>query len=224
MKRSVVMMVQRSSPEKFKKMNVGIVLYNIGQESLRRDPNYTANSPSQAYITAHKLNEKSNWRTIEKKERTGVFIGAGTGCISDILDAAKMICEKRLRQLSPFFIPRISINIAAGHVSMRYGFKENGGCGFFEWCDNSSATHTSSYSSRVHESASNTSAADLPCLCGIGSCLVMAAKTGQNVGRQFYRCPNQGSSRLKYLVQYSDLFQLLILGLADNASVVLLSQ
>ncbi|XP_026412812.1 3-oxoacyl-[acyl-carrier-protein] synthase, mitochondrial-like [Papaver somniferum] len=59
----------------------------------------------------------------EKKERTGVSIVAGTGCISDILYAAKMICEKRLRQLSPFFIPQIPINIAAGHVSMRYGCK-----------------------------------------------------------------------------------------------------
>ncbi|RZC45419.1 hypothetical protein C5167_038366 [Papaver somniferum] len=71
--------------------------------------------------------------------------------------------------------------------------QENGGCGFFEWCDNLSATPTSSYSSRVQESASNTSVADLPCLCGVGSCLVLTAKTGQNVGRQFYRCPNQGS-------------------------------
>ncbi|KAI3881531.1 hypothetical protein MKX03_035609 [Papaver bracteatum] len=71
--------------------------------------------------------------------------------------------------------------------------QENGGCGFFEWCDNSSATPTSSYSSRVHESASNTSVADLPCPCGAGSCLVLTVKTGNNVGQQFYRCPNQVS-------------------------------
>ncbi|XP_058107335.1 3-oxoacyl-[acyl-carrier-protein] synthase, mitochondrial isoform X4 [Magnolia sinica] len=31
--------------------------------------------------------------------------------------------SKRLRRLSPFFIPRILINMAAGHVSMKYGFK-----------------------------------------------------------------------------------------------------
>ncbi|KAI3979217.1 hypothetical protein MKX01_017042 [Papaver californicum] len=72
--------------------------------------------------------------------------------------------------------------------------QENGGCEFFEWCDNLSATPTSSYSSRVHESASNTSVADLPCPCGAGSCLVLTVKTGQNVSQQFYRCPgNQGS-------------------------------
>ncbi|KAF8008183.1 hypothetical protein BT93_K1996 [Corymbia citriodora subsp. variegata] len=59
----------------------------------------------------------------EQKEMTGVSIGGGTGSISDILDAAQMICEKRLRRLSPFFIPRILINMASGHVSMKYGFQ-----------------------------------------------------------------------------------------------------
>ncbi|XP_071903629.1 3-oxoacyl-[acyl-carrier-protein] synthase, mitochondrial-like isoform X2 [Coffea arabica] len=53
----------------------------------------------------------------------GVSIGAGTGSICDILDASRIICEKRLRRLSPFFIPRILINMASGHVSMTYGFQ-----------------------------------------------------------------------------------------------------
>ncbi|KAL1532194.1 beta-ketoacyl-[acyl-carrier-protein] synthase II [Salvia divinorum] len=59
----------------------------------------------------------------DEKESTGVSIGAGTGSISDILDASRMICEKKLRRLSPFFIPRILINMASGHVSMKYGFQ-----------------------------------------------------------------------------------------------------
>ncbi|KAK6918794.1 Beta-ketoacyl synthase, C-terminal [Dillenia turbinata] len=59
----------------------------------------------------------------EQKERTGVSIGGGIGSISDIVDAAQLICEKRLRRLSPFFIPRILINMASGHVSMKYGFQ-----------------------------------------------------------------------------------------------------
>ncbi|KAL0710299.1 hypothetical protein Bca4012_017277 [Brassica carinata] len=36
----------------------------------------------------------------EEKERTGVTIGGGIGSISDIVEAAQMICEKRLRRLS----------------------------------------------------------------------------------------------------------------------------
>eukprot|EP00256_Glycine_max_P039711 XP_006588708.1 3-oxoacyl-[acyl-carrier-protein] synthase, mitochondrial isoform X1 [Glycine max] len=67
----------------------------------------------------------SNWFPIEQedKERTGVSIGGGTGSVSDILDSAQLICEKRLRRLSPFFIPRILINMASGHVSIKYGFQ-----------------------------------------------------------------------------------------------------
>ncbi|GFP86665.1 3-oxoacyl-[acyl-carrier-protein] synthase mitochondrial [Phtheirospermum japonicum] len=61
--------------------------------------------------------------TQNEKERTGVSIGAGTGSISDILDASHMISEKKIRRLSPFFIPRILINMASGHVSMKYGFQ-----------------------------------------------------------------------------------------------------
>ncbi|KAG2242424.1 hypothetical protein Bca52824_095731 [Brassica carinata] len=59
----------------------------------------------------------------EEKERTGVTIGGGIGSISDIVEAAQMICEKRLRRLSLFFIPKILVNMASGHVSMKYGFQ-----------------------------------------------------------------------------------------------------
>ncbi|MCO5613421.1 hypothetical protein L7F22_067697 [Adiantum nelumboides] len=56
-------------------------------------------------------------------ERTGVSIGGGIGCISEITEAAELLLQKRIRRLSPFFVPRILINMAAGHVSMKYGFQ-----------------------------------------------------------------------------------------------------
>ncbi|XP_010533002.1 PREDICTED: 3-oxoacyl-[acyl-carrier-protein] synthase, mitochondrial [Tarenaya hassleriana] len=59
----------------------------------------------------------------EEKEKTGVSVGGGIGSISDVVDAAQLICEKRLRRLSPYFIPRILVNMASGHVSMKYGFQ-----------------------------------------------------------------------------------------------------
>ncbi|XP_065853184.1 uncharacterized protein [Euphorbia lathyris] len=66
--------------------------------------------------------------------------------------------------------------------------QENGGCGFFEWCDNASGTVTRNI-------ASNGAFPDLPCPCGAGSCLILTAKTGKNIGQQFYKCPlDQGSS------------------------------
>ncbi|XP_071719370.1 3-oxoacyl-[acyl-carrier-protein] synthase, mitochondrial-like [Rutidosis leptorrhynchoides] len=59
----------------------------------------------------------ANWIPSEQedKEKTGVSIGGGIGSMGDILDASQLICEKRLRCLSPFFVPRILINMASGH-------------------------------------------------------------------------------------------------------------
>ncbi|KAM1666561.1 hypothetical protein ACFX1X_046181 [Malus domestica] len=78
-----------------------------------------------AMCAAEEALKDANWMPTEpeERERTGVSIGGGTGSISDILDAAQMICEKRIRRLSPFFIPRILINMASGHISMKYGFQ-----------------------------------------------------------------------------------------------------
>ncbi|KAJ7964602.1 DNA topoisomerase [Quillaja saponaria] len=65
--------------------------------------------------------------------------------------------------------------------------EENGACGFFEWCDNDSGAN---YMTSGHQNhGSNSSLPDIPCPCGAGSCLILTAKTGNNVGQQFYRCP-----------------------------------
>ncbi|MCD7470461.1 hypothetical protein HAX54_010363 [Datura stramonium] len=78
-----------------------------------------------ALCAADEALKDANWMPTDQdeKEQTGVSLGAGTGSISDILEASKMICEKNIRRLSPFFIPRILINMASGHVSMKYGFQ-----------------------------------------------------------------------------------------------------
>ncbi|KAI3753406.1 hypothetical protein L2E82_25458 [Cichorium intybus] len=80
---------------------------------------------SYALCAADEALQDANWIPSEQdeKEKTGVSIGGGIGSIGDILDASQLICEKKIRRLSPFFVPRILINMAAGHVSMKYGFQ-----------------------------------------------------------------------------------------------------
>ncbi|KAK1439781.1 hypothetical protein QVD17_05601 [Tagetes erecta] len=80
---------------------------------------------SYALCAADEALRDANWIPTkqEDKENTGVSIGGGIGSMGDILDASQLICEKRVRRLSPFFVPRILINMAAGHVSMKYGFQ-----------------------------------------------------------------------------------------------------
>jgi 3-oxoacyl-[acyl-carrier-protein] synthase II len=53
--------------------------------------------------------------------RTGVIIGSGIGGLSTINDNAIILKERGPRRVSPFFIPSSLINLASGHVSMKYG-------------------------------------------------------------------------------------------------------
>ncbi|HEY5048063.1 MAG TPA: beta-ketoacyl-ACP synthase II [Rhizomicrobium sp.] len=59
----------------------------------------------------------------EARCRTGVMIGSGIGGLPGIEEAAILVHEKGPRKLSPFFIPGRLINLAAGYVSIRFGYK-----------------------------------------------------------------------------------------------------
>ena len=58
----------------------------------------------------------------EECERTGVMIGSGIGGLPGITEGAVTLHERGPRRISPFFIPANLINLASGHVSIRYGF------------------------------------------------------------------------------------------------------
>ncbi len=59
----------------------------------------------------------------EGRERTGVIIGSGIGGLNTIAETAIELEAKGPRRISPFFIPSALINLASGHVSIRFGFK-----------------------------------------------------------------------------------------------------
>jgi 3-oxoacyl-[acyl-carrier-protein] synthase II len=61
--------------------------------------------------------------TPENDERVGVHIGSGIGGFDIIEREHTNLIEGGPRRISPFFIPSAIINLAAGHVSMRYGAK-----------------------------------------------------------------------------------------------------
>jgi len=56
-------------------------------------------------------------------ERVGVHIGSGIGGFDIIEREHTALIEGGPRRISPFFIPAAIINLAAGHVSMRFGAK-----------------------------------------------------------------------------------------------------
>jgi 3-oxoacyl-[acyl-carrier-protein] synthase II len=69
--------------------------------------------------------DDSGWQpdSEEDRERTGVMIGSGIGGLPGITEGAITIHERGPRRISPYFIPASLINLASGHVSIRYGFK-----------------------------------------------------------------------------------------------------
>ncbi|KAL0486694.1 3-oxoacyl-[acyl-carrier-protein] synthase II, mitochondrial [Acrasis kona] len=77
-----------------------------------------------ALIAAQEALQDANWIPQNDKElqSTGVSIGSGIGSLEEISDAAQLLSQRQIRKISPFFIPRILTNMAAGYVSIRYGF------------------------------------------------------------------------------------------------------
>jgi len=61
--------------------------------------------------------------TPEIAERVGVHIGSGIGGFDIIEREHSNLIQGGPRKISPFFIPAAIINLAAGHVSIRYGAK-----------------------------------------------------------------------------------------------------
>jgi 3-oxoacyl-[acyl-carrier-protein] synthase II len=78
-----------------------------------------------AYVAATEAVEDSGWMPDGEEDRcaTGVMIGSGVGGLPTIFETAQQIVHGKARRISPFFIPSALINLASGHVSIRYGFK-----------------------------------------------------------------------------------------------------
>jgi 3-oxoacyl-[acyl-carrier-protein] synthase II len=76
-------------------------------------------------VAASEAVEDSGWLPDAEADRcaTGVMIGSGIGGLQTIFEASIQVHEGRARRLSPFFIPSALINLASGHVSIKYGFK-----------------------------------------------------------------------------------------------------
>ena len=61
--------------------------------------------------------------TEENAERVGVLVGSGLGGLPAIEQYHNVYLEKGYKRISPFFIPMLIINLAPGHISIRFGAK-----------------------------------------------------------------------------------------------------
>lgn len=77
-----------------------------------------------AMAAAHYAMEDSGLQiTEENAERVGVLVGAGLGGLPTIEKYHAAMLEGGHKKISPFFIPMLIINLAPGHISIKYGAK-----------------------------------------------------------------------------------------------------
>ena len=78
-----------------------------------------------AMVAATEAVADSGWAPTDEEQRcaTGVMIGSGIGGLETIFEGSALVLAGKARRLSPFFIPSALINLAAGQVSIRFGFK-----------------------------------------------------------------------------------------------------
>jgi 3-oxoacyl-[acyl-carrier-protein] synthase II len=90
----------------------------INPKAARRMERFTQFSVS----CAHMLMEQAGWKVPEEEaERTGVIIGVGLGGLDGIETQHQKLRDAGPGRISPFFIPTIIANMAAGQVSIELG-------------------------------------------------------------------------------------------------------
>ncbi len=77
-----------------------------------------------ALIASKEAIKDSGWQVKSDSDsmRTGVMIGSGIGGLDGIRKSAESLNQSP-RKISPFFIPSCLINLASGHISIKYNFK-----------------------------------------------------------------------------------------------------
>lgn len=77
-----------------------------------------------AYAAANQALEQSGLdRDTVNKERIGVYVGSGIGGIDTVMDNHNLLLERGVRRVSPFMVPMMISNMAAGIIAIKYGFK-----------------------------------------------------------------------------------------------------
>ncbi|WHS57786.1 beta-ketoacyl-ACP synthase II [Pseudomonas sp. G2-4] len=78
-----------------------------------------------ALVAADEALAQADWHPTEAadQERTATIISSGVGGFGAIADAVRTTDTRGPRRLSPFTAPAFLANMAAGHVSIRHGFK-----------------------------------------------------------------------------------------------------
>jgi len=78
-----------------------------------------------ALAAAQEALAQANWKPTSEDDRlrTATIIASGIGGFPAITEAVRTVDQRGVRRLSPFTVPSFLVNLAAGQVSIRHGFK-----------------------------------------------------------------------------------------------------
>lgn len=93
----------------------------LSQTEQRRLPTFV----QYAMASTQMALDDAGWHpeTPEDQEATGVCIGSGIGNLEEVYETSLAFAQDGYKKVSPLFVPKILINMAAGHVSMKYGLQ-----------------------------------------------------------------------------------------------------
>jgi 3-oxoacyl-[acyl-carrier-protein] synthase II len=89
------------------------------------DPRRAAPFMIYALVAAQEAMDDAQWHPMTAAQRgaTAVFVGAGMPAAAEIAAAGAAIAAGRVRRVSPFFVPRILPNLAAGSIAIAHGLR-----------------------------------------------------------------------------------------------------
>ncbi|TRC81737.1 beta-ketoacyl-ACP synthase II [Mesorhizobium sp. WSM4307] len=78
-----------------------------------------------ALAAAEEAIAQANWKPVSENDRvrTATIIASGIGGFPAITEAVRTVDQRGVRRLSPFTVPSFLVNLAAGQISIRHGFK-----------------------------------------------------------------------------------------------------
>ncbi|KAI1268490.1 putative3-oxoacyl--synthase [Xylariaceae sp. FL1019] len=78
-----------------------------------------------AIAAAEMALEDAAWKPQKESDLqdTGVCLGSGIGNLDELYNTSLVFENGGYKKVSPLFVPKILINLAAGHISMKYGFQ-----------------------------------------------------------------------------------------------------
>ncbi|XP_071957926.1 3-oxoacyl-[acyl-carrier-protein] synthase, mitochondrial-like [Antedon mediterranea] len=99
--------------------------FNVDNYLSKRERGSMSNATIFALAAADEALQQAGWKpsTPEQSEYTGVAIGMGMVGMDEIIASGKSLEARGYKKISPFLVPKILVNMAAGNVSIKYNLK-----------------------------------------------------------------------------------------------------